>query len=138
MSTSNTTLRLLTVLFILAGILLLRKPVFGQTITAVPIRFSVVIQGVAPSKSADVILVPGLSTLVTSTPPKQKSSLRTTRSTLSGLSSSPRRPPPSIKPFTPLSSPPCQLIESATIPLHRIIIGTTMLATFDKIVPARA
>jgi hypothetical protein len=31
MSTSNTTLRLITVLFLLAGILLLRKPVFGQT-----------------------------------------------------------------------------------------------------------
>ncbi len=30
MSASNTTLRLITVLFILAGILLLRKPVFGQ------------------------------------------------------------------------------------------------------------
>jgi pimeloyl-ACP methyl ester carboxylesterase len=60
MSASNTTLRLLTVLFILAGILLL-KPVFGQAITAAPTRFSVVIQGVAPGKGADVILIPGLS-----------------------------------------------------------------------------
>jgi hypothetical protein len=34
MSTSRTTLRLITILFLLAGILLLRKPVFGQTITA--------------------------------------------------------------------------------------------------------
>ena len=31
MSTSSTTLRLITLLFLLAGILLLRKPVFGQT-----------------------------------------------------------------------------------------------------------
>ena len=31
MSASHTTLRLITVLFLLAGILLLRKPVFGQT-----------------------------------------------------------------------------------------------------------
>jgi hypothetical protein len=31
MSLSRTTLRLITVLFLLAGILLLRKPVFGQT-----------------------------------------------------------------------------------------------------------
>ena len=60
MSASNTTLRLLTVLFILAGILLL-KPVFGQTITTAPTRFSVIIQGVAPGKGADVILIPGLS-----------------------------------------------------------------------------
>jgi hypothetical protein len=60
MSASNTTLRLLTVLFILAGILLLRKPVFGQTVTATP-RFSVVVPGVAPAKGADVILIPGLS-----------------------------------------------------------------------------
>jgi hypothetical protein len=31
MSASSTTLRLITVLFLLAGILLLRKPLFGQT-----------------------------------------------------------------------------------------------------------
>ena len=31
MSASSTTLRLITLLFLLAGILLLRKPVFGQT-----------------------------------------------------------------------------------------------------------
>ena len=31
MSAFSTTLRLITVLFLLAGILLLRKPVFGQT-----------------------------------------------------------------------------------------------------------
>jgi hypothetical protein len=34
MSTSRTALRLITILFLLAGILLLRKPVFGQAITA--------------------------------------------------------------------------------------------------------
>ena len=61
MSASNTTLRLITVLFILAGILLLRKPVFGQTIAA-PTRFSVVIQGVAPVKGANVLLLPHVST----------------------------------------------------------------------------
>jgi len=61
MSASRTTLRLITLLFLLAGLLLLRKPVFGQTITAAPTRFSVVIQGVAPGKGADVILIPGLS-----------------------------------------------------------------------------
>src|SRR5260370_23440448 len=53
-------LRLINALFLLAGILLLGKPVFGQTITA-PTRFSVVIQGAAPGKGADVILIPGLA-----------------------------------------------------------------------------
>ena len=39
MSESRTTLRLITVLFLLAGILLLRKPLFGQTnVTSQPIR----------------------------------------------------------------------------------------------------
>ncbi len=45
MSASNTTLRLITVLFILAGILLLRKPVFGQAPAAAPTRFSAIVQG---------------------------------------------------------------------------------------------
>ena len=73
MSASNTALRFATILFLLAGLLLLEKPVFGQTaaplaakpagqtITAAPTRFSVVIQGVAPGKGPDVILIPGLS-----------------------------------------------------------------------------
>jgi hypothetical protein len=38
MSTSRTALRLITILFLLAGILLLRKPVFGQTVTSAPTR----------------------------------------------------------------------------------------------------
>jgi len=39
MSASSTTLRLITVLFLLAGILLLRKPVLGQTkVTSPQIR----------------------------------------------------------------------------------------------------
>ena len=39
MSASSTTLRLITLLFLLAGILLLRKPVFGQTnVTSPQIR----------------------------------------------------------------------------------------------------
>jgi pimeloyl-ACP methyl ester carboxylesterase len=61
MSASRTALRLATLLFLLAGILLLRKPVFGQTITAAPTRFSIVIEGVASGKGPDVILIPGLS-----------------------------------------------------------------------------
>ncbi len=61
MPASRTTLRLITVLLLLAGLLLLRKPVFGQATTASPTRFSVVIQGTAPGKGPDVILIPGLS-----------------------------------------------------------------------------
>jgi pimeloyl-ACP methyl ester carboxylesterase len=61
MSASRTTVRLVSLLFLLAGILLLRKPLSGQAITAAPTRFSVVIQGVAAGKGADVILIPGLS-----------------------------------------------------------------------------
>jgi pimeloyl-ACP methyl ester carboxylesterase len=61
MSASRTTLRLITLLFLLAGVLLLRKPVFGQAIPAAPTRFSVVIQGVAPGKGADVLFIPGLA-----------------------------------------------------------------------------
>jgi pimeloyl-ACP methyl ester carboxylesterase len=58
---TRTILRLVALLLFLAGILLLRKPVFGQAITAAPTRFSVVIEGVAPGNGPDVILVPGLS-----------------------------------------------------------------------------
>ena len=36
MSTSRATIRLITLLFLLAGLLLLRKPIFGQAITAAP------------------------------------------------------------------------------------------------------
>ncbi len=36
MPASRTALRIITLLFLLAGILLLRKPVFGQPITAMP------------------------------------------------------------------------------------------------------
>jgi pimeloyl-ACP methyl ester carboxylesterase len=61
MSTSRAAIRLITLLFLLAGLLLLRKPVFGQSITAAPTRFSVVIEGVVPGKGPDVILIPGLS-----------------------------------------------------------------------------
>jgi pimeloyl-ACP methyl ester carboxylesterase len=61
MTLSRTTYRLVILLLILGGLLLLRRPVFGQGITAAPTRFSVVIQGVAPGKGADVILIPGLS-----------------------------------------------------------------------------
>src|SRR5271170_7274063 len=59
---TRTILRLVALLLFLAGVLLLRKPVFGQTITAAPTRFSVVIEGAAPGKVPDdVILIPGLS-----------------------------------------------------------------------------
>jgi pimeloyl-ACP methyl ester carboxylesterase len=61
MTTSRTTSRFIIILLFLAGLLLLRKPVFGQAITAAPTRFSVVIQGAAPGKGPDVILIPGLS-----------------------------------------------------------------------------
>ena len=50
MSATRTILRLVALLLFLAGILLLRKPIFGQAITAAPTRFSVVIEGVAPGK----------------------------------------------------------------------------------------
>ena len=36
MSVSRTALRLIALLFHLAGVLLLRKPVFGQSVTAAP------------------------------------------------------------------------------------------------------
>ena len=58
---ARTILRLVALLLFLAGILLLQKPIFGQGITAAPTRFSVVIEGVAPGKGPDVILIPGLS-----------------------------------------------------------------------------
>jgi pimeloyl-ACP methyl ester carboxylesterase len=61
MTTSNTARRLAALLFLLAGILLLRKPLFSQAITAAPTRFSVVIQGAAPGKGPDVLLLPGLA-----------------------------------------------------------------------------
>jgi len=40
MSLTRTALRLITLLLLLAGILLLRKPVFGETITAAPTRIA--------------------------------------------------------------------------------------------------
>jgi pimeloyl-ACP methyl ester carboxylesterase len=58
---TRTILRLVALLLFLAGVLLLRKPIFGQTITAAPTRFSVVIEGAAPGKGPDVLLIPGLS-----------------------------------------------------------------------------
>jgi pimeloyl-ACP methyl ester carboxylesterase len=62
MSVSRITIRLVALFLFLAGVLLLlRKPLFSQTITAAPTRFSVVIQGVAPDKGPDVILIPGLA-----------------------------------------------------------------------------
>ncbi|HXC94730.1 MAG TPA: alpha/beta hydrolase [Edaphobacter sp.] len=61
MSASRTALRVITILFLLAGILLLRRPVFGAVVTAPQTRFSVVIQGATSDKSLDVILIPGIS-----------------------------------------------------------------------------
>jgi pimeloyl-ACP methyl ester carboxylesterase len=61
MSASSKALRLVVLLLLLAGALLLRKPLFSQTITAAPTRFSVVIEGVAPGKGPDVLLIPGLA-----------------------------------------------------------------------------
>jgi pimeloyl-ACP methyl ester carboxylesterase len=61
MSASSKALRLVVLLLLLAGVLLLQKPLFSQTITAAPTRFSVVIEGVAPGKGPDVLLIPGLA-----------------------------------------------------------------------------
>jgi pimeloyl-ACP methyl ester carboxylesterase len=61
MSRSARALHLVALLLLLAGVLLLRKPLFSQTITAAPTRFSVVIEGVAPGKGPDVLLIPGLA-----------------------------------------------------------------------------
>src|SRR3984957_19509904 len=67
---SCTVLRLLALLFLLAALLLLRQPLFGQstpakpatqTITAAPTRFSVVIEGAPRGTSPDVLLLPGLA-----------------------------------------------------------------------------
>jgi len=69
MSTNRIALHFITLLFILAGLLLLIKPVFGQTaatlatkpvtqiIVATPTRFSVIIEGVVPGKGTDVLLI---------------------------------------------------------------------------------
>jgi pimeloyl-ACP methyl ester carboxylesterase len=61
MTASSKALRLVALLLLLAGVLLLQKPLFSQTITAAPTRFSVVIEGVAPGKGPDVLLIPGLA-----------------------------------------------------------------------------
>jgi pimeloyl-ACP methyl ester carboxylesterase len=61
MTTSSKALRLVALLLLLAGVLLLQRPLFSQTITAAPTRFSVVIEGVAPGKGHDVLLIPGLA-----------------------------------------------------------------------------
>jgi hypothetical protein len=55
MSISRTALRLVALLLLLAGILLLRKPVFGEVIPAAPTR-SIVVQGLASGNGADVSL----------------------------------------------------------------------------------
>src|SRR5271168_1247678 len=68
---SCTALRLLALLFLLAALLLLREPLFGQTpapakpatqtITTAPTRFSVVIEGAPRGTAPDVLLLPGLA-----------------------------------------------------------------------------
>jgi pimeloyl-ACP methyl ester carboxylesterase len=68
---SCTALRLLALLFLLAALLLLRQPLFGQTtipakpatqtITTAPTRFSVVIEGAPRGAAPDVLLLPGLA-----------------------------------------------------------------------------
>jgi pimeloyl-ACP methyl ester carboxylesterase len=57
MSATRATLRIVALMLLLAGILLLRKPVFSQQPATAPTRFSVVTQGTGP----DVILIPGLA-----------------------------------------------------------------------------
>jgi pimeloyl-ACP methyl ester carboxylesterase len=61
MTASTKAFRIVALLLLLAGVLLLRKPLFSQTITAAPTRFSVVIEGVAPGKGTNVLLIPGLA-----------------------------------------------------------------------------
>jgi pimeloyl-ACP methyl ester carboxylesterase len=61
MNASRTAFRIVVLLLLLASVLLLRKPLFSQAITATPTRFSVVIEGVAPFKGPDVLLIPGLA-----------------------------------------------------------------------------
>ena len=61
MSASDNTIRLITVLFLLAGILLLRKPVFGQELSTAPTRVPVIVQGVQAGKAAGVIAPRALS-----------------------------------------------------------------------------
>jgi hypothetical protein len=58
MSASRTALRLITLLFLLAGVLLLRKPVFGQPIPATPTHHvspstSQLIESATPSTSSN-------------------------------------------------------------------------------------
>jgi hypothetical protein len=73
MYTNRIALRIAALLFLLAGLLLLKKPVFGQTaapratksvaqtIVAAATGFSVVIEAVLPGKDTDVILILSLS-----------------------------------------------------------------------------
>jgi hypothetical protein len=74
MSTNRIALRFVTLLFLLAGLLLLKKPVFGQTAAvlatkpvnqtsavATPLRFSLVIEAVVPGKDTDIILIISLN-----------------------------------------------------------------------------
>ncbi len=65
MSTSQTINRVITFILLLAGLMLLRKPIFGQSIPAAPTRFSVVVEGVASGKGTEVIVIPGLSRIDT-------------------------------------------------------------------------
>ena len=79
MSVSRTTLRLITLLLLLAGLLLLRKPVFGEATPAAPKR-CIVIQGLASGKGADVssfqTLQPGDTDLISVEMPANFSSHR--------------------------------------------------------------
>jgi hypothetical protein len=68
MPTSRIAVRLLTLLFLLAGILLLQKPVFGETITAVTTHFAVVIQ--APDGASTTSATPCTASPSPSTKPR--------------------------------------------------------------------
>src|ERR1700748_102973 len=67
---SCTVIRILALLFLLAALVLLRQPLFGQSvpakpatqaISAAPTRFSVVIEGAPRGTAPDVLLLPGLA-----------------------------------------------------------------------------
>jgi hypothetical protein len=88
MSASRTALRLITILFLLAGILLLRKPVFGAVVTVQPTRFSVVIHGVAATQPESIASTTLVISSCTTSPPlstRPSSSLNPERSPICDL-----------------------------------------------------
>lgn len=61
MTTSRTASRLIIILLFLAGLLLLRKPVFGQAITAAPTSASANVEEIQTGKVAGAVTLRGFS-----------------------------------------------------------------------------